>query len=840
MVETHRALPLSFSTEQALKRFYWLFKETCAQFARLIDGPVDEATRQAYALLMLKRLLVLYFLQKQGLLAADRDYLPGRLRITREQQGEDQFYQHIFLPLCHTLLFQKTTDETVSPLFEKIVVLELSIFAPHPLEKAPCSIVIPDEAFVLVFLFFEKYRWSLEPRPTSEGELHPDVLAYLCERELNQTQRGIYYTGSDITAYIASNTIVPYLFTELQQWDVKCIPWCLLAESPDRYMLPILFDASYLVTETEREYQDRQCRYERLHLFLQEGGVRDVTALVTLRLDTVKFACDAIQSWDSPACLLSCYRLLEKMAILDPTCGAGAFLFAALDVLITLYLACLTRMRELLNSHPFSDDNALTRCRTLLADVGSEREQQGFVLAQVITNNLYGVDLMEEAVEICRLRLYFSWLASVSGPEQTSRLSPQLLHIQPGNAVTGVIHPNKTTEGGVRDNAERGSQSVGVFDWSYHFPGVLARGGFDVIIGNPPYVEYSKVRQDYVVQGYEERSYGNLYAAVIERSLALCRVPQAYLGLIVPLSICSGKRFSTLRSTLLEKLSSLWLAHFEIFPSRLFENAFQRLSILLGRRQATQSATVYTTRLHRWYSVERPHLLDLMYYIPCDLYAHHVDVFPKLAAKLQEDIWRKVADKASGQRLADVLVKEETAHFVYYQEATNYWTKVVCHVPFYTKNGVKMPPPHGRFLYFPSANIARAVMALLNSSLFYLWFSTYSDGFHLSQALVAAFPVCFELLEQPELPTLALALEQDIRTHALCRTRNTRSQTRQLKRSLLIELEEFRMGLSKPLLDNIDRVLAEFYGLTTQEWGFVVHYDEKYRMGRENAKDIIV
>ncbi len=413
------------------------------------------------------------------------------------------------------------------------------------------------------------------------------------------------------------------------------------------------------------------------------------------------------------------------------------------------------------------------------------------------------------------------------------------LQVYTGNAVAGAIHAHGPSLS-CADAAALAVSSVGsAFNWCQHFPQVLARGGFDVIIGNPPYVEYSKVRHDYLAQGYEEKSCGNLYAAVIERALALCHASEStpsVLGLIVPLSICGSSRFAPLRASLLDQLGSLWLANFEIFPCRLFDGAFQRLSILLGRCQPAAPATIHTTRLHRWYSVERPYVIDLIQYVSYEHQVSGTPIFPKLASKLQEAIWRKVLTRADGQRLSNILLAHATPHFVYYQEATNYWTKAVCHVPFYRKNGVVMPPPHGRFLYLATATAAQVVMALLNSSLFYLWFTTYSDGFHLSQALVAAFPLPRELLELPALPALAIALEQDIRAHTLSSTRNTRPDTRQPKTPLLIELEEFRMSLSKPLLDEIDRALVAFYCLSTEELDFIMQYDVKYRLGRRSQR----
>src|SRR5204862_3104200 len=130
---------------------------------------------------------------------------------------------------------------------------------------------------------------------------------------------------------------------------------------------------------------------------------------------------------------------------------------------------------------------------------------------------------------------------------------------------------------------------------------------------------YSKVRKEYTVRGYETESCGNLYAAVLERSLALCRSEHGCVGLIVPLSVCGGERFEQLRAAIRANTSALWLANFEIFPCRLFDGAFQRLSILIanhGLLPCNGPPLAHVTRIQRWYAVERPHLLSLITYTP--------------------------------------------------------------------------------------------------------------------------------------------------------------------------------------------------------------------------------
>src|SRR4029077_9975536 len=76
------------------------------------------------------------------------------------------------------------------------------------------------------------------------------------------------------------------------------------------------------------------------------------------------------------------------------------------------------------------------------------------------------------------------------------------------------------------------------FHWFVEFFGILNKGGFDVIIGNPPYVEYTKVQSTYQVRGYKTAECGNLYAFILERSEALIG-SKGRVGFIVPIALVS-------------------------------------------------------------------------------------------------------------------------------------------------------------------------------------------------------------------------------------------------------------------------------------------------------------
>ncbi len=976
-LRTHRA----FDVERATTRFYERFQQEHAIFLKFIQGITSLVDREWYTSLMLNRLMFVYFIQKKGFLDGNVNYLPDKLRMIQEKRGKDtflSFYRHFLLRLFHEAL-NKQKQARASDLEEllgDVPYLNGGLFEVHELERDNKNIQIPDEAFERIFTFFDSYQWQINERPLRyDGEINPDVIGYIFEKYINQKQMGAYYTKEDITDYISKNAIIPHIFKAAEQKYESAFRadgdvWQLLRIYPERYISEMVRTEDYLPAETEREYRERRMRYETIRTMLVAGKINSINQFVSYNLDSSRFARDVIRECKNSELLRAFYESIEAITILDPTCGSGAFLFAALNILEPLYVACLDSMNRIAtrnNGDMITRNTDLELFRDVLDRVEKHPNRSYFIFKAITINSLYGVDIMKEAVEICKLRLFLKLVAQLKTVKEIEPLPDIDFNIRSGNTLVGFAHYDEVREavlGGIQskmdfdsamENIEREAGQVErelayfrklqtrlegapeetkerkpylrdiqrqlrtelnrylasqygkgqrdipdqdayerafekwceghqPFHWFIDFHSIMEQGGFDVIIGNPPYVEYSKVREDYKVRGYETESCGNLYAAVIERSLTLCRGEQSYLGLIVPLSVCGGERFDQLRRTITRHTSELWLSNFEIFPCRLFEGAFQRLSILIAQHGTDQKCAIHVTRIQRWYAVERAHLIDLIRYTPTQRVVK-ADVFPKLASPVQEAILRKLVDRsggagwgpapplreyarsrrgeaglhppstelasprrggagphpappehARGDTIATVLHSRKTDYFVYYQEATNYWMKATCNIPYYKKNGVVMEPAHGRFLYFKDEETARTIMAVMNSSLFYVWFATFSDGFHLSHALVKDFPVGKDLYATSELPLLAVRLEEDIKEHARLSTRNTKPDAAQKKKGHLIELEEYRMVYSKGLLDEIDRVLGEYCGFSEEELDFIVNYDVKYRMGREGGE----
>ncbi|WP_160167677.1 Eco57I restriction-modification methylase domain-containing protein [Methylomonas sp. MK1] len=219
---------------------------------------------------------------------------------------------------------------------------------------------------------------------------------------------------------------------------------------------------------------------------------------------------------------------LSKIKVLDPACGSGAFLIQALKRLLQEYEWIASERRRISYAH---------------------RQTQLFDLAKaysnILTHNLFGVDINPESVEITKLAL---WLHTALPGEPLSSLDNNILC---GNSL--VDWDIETVIGPLTDEQR---QRINPFTYSKAFESVFAAGGFDVIIGNPPYIKLQNMRQlqsettDYWVKarqappGVEKidqppkflsTQTGNydIYLPFIEYSIGLLN-PQGRMGFIAP------------------------------------------------------------------------------------------------------------------------------------------------------------------------------------------------------------------------------------------------------------------------------------------------------------------
>jgi len=941
--------------DRLTKKFYTDFKKHKDAFQKFIKGISDQGVMAHYTSLMLNRLMFCYFLQQKGFLDGDEHYLRNRFERVRDTLGEDQFhsfYRSFLRRLFHDGLdAQARPDELTAIIGKNIPYLNGGIFAEHPIERAHPDISIPDEAFEKIFDFFDQWNWHLDDRPLSNGnEINPEVLGYVFEKYTNQKEMGAYYTKEDITEYISKNTILPFLLQKVAA-KLPAAAWDLLKNDPDRYIhepvrrsagadvnewkkslpknIAIGIDTKApdlltrrkdwntttpsthgLPTEIWRETIARHQRCHELRKKLRAGEVTEPADLVTLNLDIRQFVQDIIAN--APADLaLAMWKALRAMSVLDPTCGSGAFLFAALEILQPLYEGLLERLRALLADWQSSGEkhpNWEKEIKAILASVERHPNEAYFIHKTIIVHNLYGVDIMEEAVEICKLRLFLK-LAAQLEPGQTVEPLPDIdFNVRSGNTLVGYASRDEIrrafteAQGGkggdqmallgienslddfrrimeqaedadrafrrfqdLQDNIgqsaaefrsakdalegilkslrsqldrflagqydqknlktdaslEKWKASHEPFHWFVEFYGIMNSGGFDVIVGNPPYVEYSKVRTSYTVKRYQTESCNNLYALVFERSIAVLS-DIGRLGLIVPNSSISAQKMAPLQK--LTRQSPVWISSFSWRPSLLFEGANMLLAIWLASKEGSES--IQSSKYYRWPAEFRPYLF------PCVSYSEVTDLvtdfqIPKLPNAICKSIIKKTRDQANASNLFAYTGRGN--QHIFYFRAVLYWFKVLRHSPIMEEDGVPTTTSEMKCLEFESRNERDAAWCCLASNLFTLFYVTWSSCQVVNRPDLE-FPINLGAFSQDDLKKLARladSCEQDLLDNSSVLVRNYSARGR----SYTMKKQYFYFRKSKSIIDDIDTILATHYGFTEEELDFIINYDIKYRMG---------
>lgn len=200
---------------------------------------------------------------------------------------------------------------------------------------------------------------------------------------------------------------------------------------------------------------------------------------------------------------------------------------------------------------------------------------------------------------------------------------------------------------------------------------------------------------------------------------------------------------------------------------------------------------------------------------------------PKMDHLLHYDVIQKIL---SGKEMTETNLNSD---FIYYHNAPRYFIRSTNFIPFFwnEKDGEKMSVSLKTFKcdksYFSVIN------CLINSNLFYLWFVTMSDCRHLNSREILNFKLFEDVSSSDisEFDKLADKLMIDYIS-------NKRRKYTYYKATGNVEYDEYYPKLSKAIIDEIDRVLAEHYGFTEEELDFIINYDIKYRMGDElNAEE---
>lgn len=728
------------NSEKITKDFYAGFRKEHTSFAKYITGIDDEITdlkknrnKQWYTSVMLNRLMFCYFIQKKGFLDLNINYLKDKLSWVKREKGEDRFYDSFYrgflVSLFHDGLNSPRHQQDFVEKYGRIPYLNGGMFGIHELEDKYPTLDIADEAFESLFAFFDQWHWHLDDRLTASGkDINPDVLGYIFEQYINdRAQMGAYYTKEDITEYIGRNTILPYLMDATKKTDDRPFKtngeiWQYLRESGDTYIFdavkkgkdekipeeiaigidttkPNLLErrshwnektpeAFALPTEIWRETIERLQRYKTIKDKIVNGEISEINDFITYNLDIRQFVQDLLGKTENHLLVKHFYTQLQKITILDPTCGSGAFLFAALNILEPLYEVCIERMQGWNAENPNLFKEELEELN------GRYRSNiRYFIYKNIILRNLYGVDIMVEATEIAKLRLFLKMVAVVDVDRRDPNLGLDPLpdidfNIRCGNTLVGYatakdlendlnygdMFAKEEFMGKVRNEMDIVSHAYETFkkvqleqdadletfrnakkelkerlknlndllnhkqynstvssanlkyeDWlkshqpfnwlAEYYDIINGNGGFDVVIGNPPYVEYSKIKNIYRINHIQCVEAGNIYAFVIERSLFFSHT-KSRNGMIIQMSAFCTPRMEPFQRVWFDNAKYASLAFFDDRPGKLFDNLQHIRVVIPILEKGIPSGLVATTCYNKFYSECRTILFrTLNYYV---------------------------------------------------------------------------------------------------------------------------------------------------------------------------------------------------------------------------------
>ncbi len=924
-----------------------------ADFITGIDDHVatkDNRNKQWYTSVMLNRLMFCYFIQKKGFLDTDHDYLRNKLNRVRQEQGENRFFKSFYRGflsrLFHDGLNSPRHDREFEHVYGKIPYLNGGMFDEHQLERDYADIDIADEAFIRLFDFFDTWRWHLDTRLTASGkDINPDVLGYIFEQYINdRAQMGAYYTKEDITEYIGRNCILPFLFDETKRTanDDGCyfapngFVWQTLRNSGDCYIFDavkkgyadfrtipesirrgIITDAMHreyaelpvnelpeghvplaelrsdwntrtpepwgLPTEIWRETIERLQRCGEILHKIKSGEITSINDFITYNLDIRSFAHDLLAVADSRF-VGRFYHALQRVTILDPTCGSGAFLFAAMNILEPLYEICIERMQE------FNQQNPLLFKKELDEITDKYRSNiQYFIFKSIILRNLYGVDIMVEATEIAKLRLFLKMVAVVDVDRRADNLGLDPLpdidfNIRCGNTLVGYTNKEqlgydlghaedilqelanqefkqqideemqkvsraydifkdvqlrqaedmvafKQAKHDLRTRLEKLNEQLNLrlysatstlpfadwlkshqpFHWLAEFYQIIeGNHGFDVIIGNPPYVTFTEKSLPYSVKHYTTNATKNLFAICGERFKSLVNTT-ASIGYIIPLSGMSIDGFEPLQKLMYEDGIS-WNSYYsgDRNPSELFTGVKIRAGIYLYRKDSINRK--YVCRYIKYQAIEREFLFSKINYVISD----KIISAPKYPSIIGRNIIEKIFSFPN--ELKNKFIGSST---LFYHAAPIHWGKCLSDLRELDRLNLNIADSYKRIEISPEYR--DFTFALLNSSLFFYYWIVFSDCYNLTKKYFNIRIPQFKASTFTELAkkfNVALFTKMQIAEY-------------EYKNRGKVKFAQFFPKQSKSILDEIDLELAKLYGFTEEELDFIINYDIKYRMGDE-------
>ena len=512
-----RAFRDGFDVKPVTDEFFSAYKSAYDNAVELLTAGIERADAERFAQTLLNRLLFTHFVSKKDWLSINgsHDYLNALWRDYQAHGAETSFYLERLIPLFFNGFnnpqsqYLKRNDPVVHAAIGDVPFLNGGLFEPTSLDRQACQGVfsVPDEVIEPVLSdLFNSYNFTVMESTSLDTEVavDPEMLGKLFEETVNERNgNGAYYTPRQVVEFMCREALKGYIVGK----DITGLTESNVADLVDH---------------------------------------RNPHAV-------------------TPQQALEIGNALASMKAVDPACGSGAFLLGMLQEILALNASLFIARHT---------SESLYRQKL-----------------DIISNSIYGTDKDGLAVSTAMLRLWLSLAVDYEGDGTPDPLPNLDLKLVVGDSIAGpdprtldfthrwietsTLHDDivayttaqgqrkaelrervEETKSRLRENMQDAA-SAGDIEWRIDFADVTARGGFDLVIGNPPYVQLQRSGGElanlYRSSGFATFARtGDLYQLFYERGCQLLKPDQGILAYITSNSWLKAEYGKTTRRYLCE------------------------------------------------------------------------------------------------------------------------------------------------------------------------------------------------------------------------------------------------------------------------------------------------
>lgn len=785
-------------------------RKIMAQFAVFADP--DKAVRD-YVKKLMGRLVFIQFLQKKGWMGVpasdsawkngDKDFVQNLFKNTK---NKDSFIDDVLEPLFDDLNTKRENDLVSSEMVGKgikVPYLNGGLFEKDAQDNT--EFPLPKKFMEGLLEFFTQYNFTIDENDPDDAEVgvDPEMLSCIFENLLEDNkEKGAFYTPKEIVQYMCRESLIAHLCNGVKKNETK----------------------------------------ERIRDFV-----------LTHKVDVLNGDEDISEEVDEK---------LKNVKICDPAIGSGAFPMGL--------------MRE------------LYFCRSAIE--GFDHAKAAEIKKHIIQQNIYGVDIEKGAVDIARLRFWLSLIVDEETPHALPNLDfkimqgNSLLEQYEGVDLSDITYKaskdekkngkwfdlfdsgltkNKQlisflkdkffdcedheTKRQIRDALKSEIQALllekgcGIkldairdvtatdqfFLWHTWFSEVFEQGGFDIVIGNPPYgAKLSDVDKECCKKSYQtaktikgvQKGSLDTYTLFIEDGFNLLR-KNGHLTYIVPISITSSESLSGVHRLLLENCEKIRISSYAVRPEPVFENAVVNTSIIQFEKTLSSCKRLLSTKMHRKkggnFSLQN--LIDNLQFVDVKDFCL-LGRIPKISLPIETKILEKIFNH---KKLSSY--NNPNGQPIYHRTTGGRYFKIVTN---YSTGSSKEPANPMKF----DSVYANAIGCILSSNLSFWFYQIYSNNLDWKSYEIENFTIpVLSKKNISDLETIYAEYLADIERNANVRVSSGKSKYK------VSSFKEYKIVKSKSIIDKIDDYIGPLYGLTPKEIDFIKNYEIEFRMSGDDS-----